>query len=82
VGEGTERWGCWVAGYAVLGIIVDPEDFAAARCDAEIGRKVGEWNGEMAWYGCGAGRGGRGEGRLGLEADTDNIEGRDYLRGC
>ena len=46
-------------GHAVWGGIVDPEDFAAASCYAEVGWEVGEG----CWEGIGSGEGGV---RLGL----------------
>ena len=64
--ESAESRGSWSSCYAVLGVVGDPEYFAAASCNAEVGRKVGEWSREMAWEGCGAGRRGSGEGRLRL----------------
>lgn len=78
VGDGTEGWGGWTRSHAVLSIVVDPEDFAAAGCNAEVGREIGKWNGEVARKRCGAGRRGSGAGGLGLEPNPDNVEGSDY----
>ncbi len=57
--------------HAVGGGVVDPEDFAAAGCDAEVGRKVGKGGGE-GW--------GSSEGRTGLrlKSDTDDVEGSHW----
>lgn len=86
LGGGAGGWGGGVevgdvgwgrVGDAEGGVVVDPEDFAAAGGDAEGGGQLGKGSGrEGRGRGPGVGWGGR----LGLEADTDNVERGDYVQ--
>ena len=78
VGEAIDgrRRGCGRC-EAVLGVVVNPENFFAAGGDTKIRRQVGKGLGDVRGDGRGTSRGGIGDGGLRLKTNTNDVKGGD-----